>query len=91
MATFAPPKCPTAAPAEQAGFAGAADTRPPDKDILIDKSSFLVGCSPELVRVRALSRRAEHRAPLIVDAVEQDWQQQTVIDIGEIPELCPRR
>jgi hypothetical protein len=31
----------------------------------------------------------EHRAPLILNAMKEDRQQQTVIDVGEIPERCP--
>ena len=56
-----------------------------------DGRNVLVGYSAELFGFRPLPGRAEHRAPLIVDAVEHDRQQQTVIDVGEIPERCPRR
>ena len=45
--------------------------------------------TPELFGFQPLSRGAEHRAPLIVNAMKQDRQQQTVIDVGEITERCP--
>jgi hypothetical protein len=45
----------------------------------------------ELLGFRPLSRRTEHRAPLIVDAMKEDRQQQAVIDVGEISERGPGR
>ena len=56
-----------------------------------DGRNVPVGYSPELFGCRPLPGRPEHRTPLIVDAVEQDRQQQTVIDVGEIRERSPRR
>jgi hypothetical protein len=56
-----------------------------------DGRNVPVGCSAELFGFRPLPGRAEHRAPLIIDAVEQDRQQQTVVDVGKIPERSPRR
>jgi hypothetical protein len=52
---------------------------------------YLVGYSAELFGFRPLPGRAEHRAPVIVDAVKQNRQQQTVINVGEITERRPRR
>jgi hypothetical protein len=53
-----------------------------------DGRNVHVSCSPELFGVRSLSWRPEHRAPLVVDAIKEDRQQQAVIDVGEIPERC---